>query len=337
MVRVVVRRLVQLVPILLGLSILTFAWVRALPGGPATALLGPDQQGNAAAASAEIDRLYGLDRPLHRQYLTYLNRLGHLDLGQSITSRQPVASEIGRRFPATVELAGAALVLAVGAGVPIGYFSARHRRRWFDHLSLTGSVLALSVPAFFLGFLLKYVFVVKLGWLPGVGRLDVTREVSHPTGLYLLDALVTLDGPAFLDALRHLVLPALALGSVPLAFIARITRASVLDVLDEDYVRTATASGFGPSTIARRAVLRNAVPPVVTVVGLTAGALLSGAVLVEIVFSWGGMGSYLRQAIVARDYPVLQGVVLLLTVVVVAANLAADLVHALLDPRMRLE
>jgi peptide/nickel transport system permease protein len=335
MVRLVVRRLLQLVPLLLGLSFVVFAWVRALPGGPATTLLGLDQQGNALASGAEIDRLYGLDRPLYRQYLTYLDRLVHLDLGQSISSRQPVTSEIRRRFPATVELAGAALVVAVGAGVPAGYFAARHRRRWFDHGSLAVSVLALSVPVFFLGFLLKYLFVVKLGWLPGVGRLDVTREVSHPTGLFVLDAIVTLDGAALADALRHLVLPGLALGVVPMAFIARITRASVLDVLDEDYVRTARASGLTPLTIARRCVLRNALPPVATVVGLTIGALLSGAVLVEVVFAWGGMGSFLQQAITDRDYPVLQGVVLLLTAVVVVVNLAAEVAHAALDPRIR--
>jgi peptide/nickel transport system permease protein len=337
MLRVVARRLVQLVPILLGLSFVVFAWVRALPGGPAAALLGPDQQESSATAGAEIDRLYGLDQPLHRQYLTYLDRLAHLDLGQSVTTRQPVVDEIRRRFPATVELAVAALLVAVAGGVPAGYLAARHRRRWFDHLSLSASVVALSVPAFFLGYLLKYVFVVRLGWLPGVGRLDVTRELGHPTGFYVLDSLLAGDGPALVDALRHLVLPALALGSVPLAFIARITRAAVLDVLDEDYVRTARASGLPPATVARQAVLRNALPPVATVVGLTAGSLLSGAVLVEIVFSWGGMGSFVQDAIVHRDYPVLQGAVLLLTAVVVAVNLAADLAHALLDPRVRLE
>ncbi len=337
MLRLVARRLVQLVPVLVVLSIVVFAWIRALPGGPATALLGPDQQGNAAAANAEIDRLYGLDQPLHRQYLTYLERLAHLDLGQSLTTRQPVAAEIRRRFPATMELAVAALVLAVGAGVPAGYLAARHRRRWFDHLSLTASVVALSVPAFFLGFLLKYVFAVKLGWLPGVGRLDVTREVSHPTGFFVLDAVLTLDPAALADALRHLVLPALALASVPFAFVARITRASVLEVLDEDYVRTARANGMKSVDIARRVVLPNALPPVATVVGLTAGSLLSGAVLVEIVFAWGGMGSFLQQAIVERDYPALQGVVLLLTVVAVSVSLAADLTHAALDPRVRVE
>ena len=206
-----------------------------------------------------------------------------------------------------------------------------------DHVSLAASVLALSVPVFFLGFLLKYVFVVKLGWLPGVGRLDVTREVSHPTGFYVLDAILTLDGPPSLDALRHLVLPALALGVVPLAFIARITRA----VGARGGRRGLRAGGDGqrpgPRPIARPVVLRNALPPVATVVGLTVGSLLSGAVLVEIVFAWGGMGSFLQQAIADRDYPVLQGVVLLLTVLVVVVNLAADVGHALLDPRVRLE
>lgn len=333
----VLRRLLQLIPLLLGLSIVLFAWVRALPGGPATALLNSDQQGNATASAAEIDRLYGLDQPLYRQYVTYLDRLVHLDLGQSITTRQSVASEIRRRLPATVELAGAAFAIAAGIGVPAGYLAARHRRQWFDHGSLAASVVALSVPVFFLGFLLKYLFVVRLGWLPGVGRLDVTREISHPTGLYVLDAVLTRDGPTLVDALRHLVLPAVALGVVPLAYIARITRAAVLEVLEEDYVRAAMAFGLRPLTVAWKVVLRNALPPVTSVLGLTVGSLLSGAVLVEIVFAWGGMGSFLQQAIADRDYPVLQGVVLLLTAMVVVVNLTAEVVHGVLDPRVRPE
>ncbi len=340
MLKVVVRRVLLLVPILFGLSILAFAWVRALPGDPSAALLSSGQGTVDAAMSreavAEVRRLYGLDRPLHEQYRSWLGRVARMDLGQSITTRQDVAQEIRRRFPATAELAAAALVLAVAVGVPLGFASARRARSWFDHLSLGGCLLGVSIPAFFLAFLLKYVFSVKLGWLPSVGRLDVTRDVSHPTGLFVLDAALTLDGAALVDALRHLVLPALALAIVPAAFIARITRASVLEVSGEDYVRTAEAKGLSDGIVGRRHVLRNALLPVTTMVGLTMGFLLSGAVLVETVFGWGGIGTLLQQAVADRDYPVLQAGILLVAVVFVLVNLVADLVYAVLDPRVRI-
>lgn len=341
MLRVVRRRLLQLVPILFGLSVLVFAWVRALPGDPSAALLAGGQvQGGADAspeAVAEVRRLYGLDRPLHRQYASWVQRMVRLDLGQSIITRQDVSDELGRRFPATVELAAAGLMVAVGVGVPLGYLAARRYHTWVDHVSLGVALLGLSVPIFVTAFLLKYVFSVWLGWLPSVGRLDVTRTAGHPTGLYVLDGVLTADGAALVDALRHLVLPALALGSVPAAIIARITRAAMIDVAGEDYVRTAAAKGMGVGTVARRHVLRNALLPVSTVVGLTTGFLLSGAVLVEIVFAWGGMGTFLHQAITDRDYPVLQAGILFIAVLFVVVNLIVDIAYALLDPRVRIQ
>ena len=340
MVKVVVRRVLALVPILFGLSILAFAWVRALPGDPSAALLSSGQGTVDPAVSREavdeLRRLYGLDRPLHEQYRSWLGRVVRLDLGQSITTRQDVAEEIRRRFPATVELTVAALGLAVCVGVPLGAASARRAHSWFDHLSLSGCLLGVSIPTFFLAFLLKYVFSVNLGWLPSVGRLDVTRDVSHPTGLFVLDAIATLDGAAMVDALRHLVLPALSLAVAPAAFIARITRASVLEVSTEDYVRTAEAKGMSERIVNRSHVLRNALPPVTTIVGLTMGFLLSGAVLVETVFGWGGIGTLLQQAIADRDYPVLQAGILLVAVVFVLVNLLVDLLYALLDPRVQI-
>ncbi|MDQ4068184.1 MAG: ABC transporter permease [Actinomycetota bacterium] len=340
MLKVALRRVLQLVPVLFGLSIVVFAWVRALPGDPSAALLSSGRGSADAAASseaaAEVRRLYGLDRPLLEQYLSWLGRSARLDFGQSITTRQDVSSELRRRVPATVELAAAALVLTVVIGIPLGFAAARRAHSWFDHLSLAACLVGVSVPIFFLAFVLKYVFSVKLGWLPSVGRLDVTRDVPHPTGLYVVDALLAFDGAALLDALRHLVLPSLALASVPTAFVARVTRAAVLEVSGEDYVRSAEAKGMSRGIVSRRHVLRNALLPVSTVLGLTTGFLLSGTVLVEIIFGWGGIGTFLQQAVADRDYPVLQAGTLFVAVIFILVNLVVDLAYAALDPRVRI-
>ena len=332
MLKFIVRRLVQLVPILIGLSLLVFVWVRALPGGPAQALLG---ERSSPERIAEVRRAYGLDKPIHQQYVSYLNQVAHLDFGQSISSRRNVSTEIRQRFPATVELTVAAMLFAVLLGIPLGFLAARRYLEWFDHLSMAGSLLGISVPVFFLAFILKYVFAVKLGWLPSSGRLDVTSDAAHPTGFFVLDAIVTGDAAALGDALRHLILPAIALGTIPLAVITRITRAAVLEVVNEDYVRTARAKGLPGSLVSRRHVLKNALLPVSTIIGLQAGLLLSGAVLTEIVFSWGGMGSFLYQAVFDRDFPVLQGGIMFLAVVFVVVNLLVDITYGLLDPRIR--
>jgi peptide/nickel transport system permease protein len=332
MLKFVVRRLIQLVPILLGLSLLVFVWVRALPGGPETALLG---ERATPARVAEVKRAYGLDRPIHVQYLSYMGRVARLDFGQSISTQRSVADEIRRRFPATVELGLAAMIFAIGLGIPLGFLAARRANTFLDQVSMGGSLLGISVPVFFLAFVLKYVFAVKLGWLPSVGRLDVLRDVSHPTGFFVLDAVITLDGPTLVDALRHLVLPGIALGTIPLAIVTRITRAAVLEVVNEDYVRTAKAKGLTGRVVNRRHVLKNAMLPITTVIGLQTGLLLSGAVLTEIVFAWGGMGSFLYQAVFDRDFPVLQGGILFLAVVFVLVNLLVDIGYGLLDPRIR--
>jgi peptide/nickel transport system permease protein len=332
MLKFVVRRLIQLVPILLGLSLLVFVWVRALPGGPETALLG---ERATPERVAEVRRAYGLDRPLYQQYGSYMRRVARLDFGQSISTQRSVASEIRRRFPATIELTLAAMLFAIGLGLPLGFVAARRANTAFDQISMGGSLLGISVPVFFLAFILKYVFAVKLGWLPTVGRLDVLRSVSHPTGFYVLDAIVTLDGATLADALRHLVLPGIALGTIPLAIVTRITRAAVLEVVNEDYVRTARAKGLTSGVVNRRHVLKNAMLPITTVIGLQTGLLLSGAVLTEIVFAWGGMGSFLYQAVFDRDFPVLQGGILFLAVVFVLVNLLVDIGYGLLDPRIR--
>lgn len=332
MARFAARRLVQLVPILIGLSILVFLFVRALPGGPAVALLG---ERATPESVAQTEELLGLDRPLPAQYGTYVKQVVTGDLGQSIKTQQPVSKMIRERFPATVELTVAALIFAIGFGIPLGFIAARRYGSWFDRASIGGSLLGISVPVFFLAFLLKLVFSVELGWLPTVGRLDLARTVEHPTGFFTLDALLTGDLDTFWDAIKHLILPGVALGTIPLAFIARITRAAVLEVVNEDYVRTARAKGLARTIVDRRHVLRNAMLPITTVVGLQAGLLLSGAVLTETVFAWGGMGSLMVDAIKNRDYPVIQGGILFLAVIVVVVNALVDIAYGFLDPRIR--
>ncbi len=332
MLRFVVRRLLLLAPILLGLSILVFAWVRALPGSPAEALLGE------RATPAAVERLrhqYGLDKPLYRQYLNYLDETVHFDFGVSIASRRTITEEIKIRFPATIELALAAMMFAVVLGIPLGFFAAKYYGTVFDQMSLLVSLIGISIPIFFLGILLKYVFAVRLGWFPTVGRIDVTRDVDHPTNFYVLDAIITRDWATLKDVLRHLTLPAIALGTIPLAIIARITRAATLDVQNEDYVRTARAKGLRPNLVDRRHVLRNAMLPISTVIGLQMGLLLSGAILTETVFAWPGIGRWLSEAIFNRDYPVLQAGILFLAVIFVLVNLLVDISYAIINPRIR--
>jgi peptide/nickel transport system permease protein len=332
MLKFVARRLLLLVPILLGLSILLFLWIRALPGGPAESLLG---ERATPEAIEQIERVYGLDRPIYIQYLRYLENLLRGDLGTSIASRRPVTEEIERRFPATIELAVAAMIFATFLGIPLGFFAAKRYGSALDHGSLVASLIGISIPVFFLAILLKYVFAVQLGWLPTIGRQDVLISADHPTGFYVLDGIITLNFEAAWDATAHLILPAIALGSIPLAIIARITRASVLDVQNEDYVRTARAKGVSSRIVDRRHVFRNAMLPVVTIIGLQTGLLLSGAILTETVFAIPGMGTWLAGAIESRDYPVLQGGILFVAIVFVLVNLIVDISYAFLDPRIR--
>ncbi len=333
MLRFVIRRLLLLVPILVGLSILVFGWIHLLPGSPADALLGEHATPEAVA---RIRHQYGLDKPLYVQYWRYLDTTVHGNLGTSIASTRTVTYEIGHRFPATVELALAAILFAMVIGLPLGFFAAKRYGSWFDNASLVASLLGISIPIFFLGLILKYIFAVKLHWLPSVGREDILAERPHPTNFYFLDAILNGDPGALWDTIRHLILPALALGSIPLAIVTRITRAAVLDVQNEDYVRTARAKGLSPLVVDRRHVLRNALLPVSTIIGLQTGLLLSGAVLTETIFSWPGVGSWLKEAIFNRDYPVLQGGILFLAVVFVVVNLLVDLSYAIINPRIRL-
>jgi peptide/nickel transport system permease protein len=332
MLRFVVRRLLLLAPILLGLSILVFLWIRALPGGPAEALLG---ERSTPARIAQIRHRYGLDKPIWTQYWLYLKTTGSGDLGTSISSRRSVSSEIAQRFPATLQLSLMAMIFAIGIGIPLGFLAAKWYGSWFDHLSLVGSLLGISIPIFFLAVILKYVFSVRLGWLPSIGQISVLKDLKHPTNFYLLDALIAWDWSAFWDILKHLILPAIALGSIPLAIVMRITRAAVLDVQNEDYVRTARAKGLSPLIVDFRHVLRNAMLPISTIIGLQTGLLLSGAVLTETVFAYPGIGSWIANAIFSRDYPVIQGGILFLAIVFVLVNLLVDISYAVLNPRIR--
>ena len=332
MLRFAVRRLLLLVPILIGLSILVFVWVRALPGSPAEALLGEraDEQD-----IAQIREQLGLDDPLPVQYWRFLQTVAQGDL-VSIASRRPIWTEIKERFPATVELTFAAGLFALVFGVPLGFFAAKRYGGIFDNSSLVLSLIGVSIPIFFLGIILKWIFSVKLGWLPSIGRQDVYIEAEHPTNFYVLDGIITRNWEATWDAIKHLILPAIALGSIPLALISRITRASVLDVQNEDYVRTARAKGLPSREVDSRHVLRNAMLPISTVIGLQVGLLLSGAILTETVFAFPGIGTWIYESIQNRDYPVMQGGILFVAVIVVFVNLVVDISYGFLDPRIRL-
>jgi peptide/nickel transport system permease protein len=333
MLRYIVRRLLLLVPILLGVSILIFCWIRALPGNPASALLG---ERATPELVKEYKERYGLNRPLPVQYWDYLKLTIKGDLGTSTSSRRTITEEIRRRFPATVELALGAMLFAVGFGIPLGFMAAKRYGGLLDNLGLVGSLIGISIPIFVLAIILKYFFSVKWHLLPSVGRESLESDAEHPTGFYILDAIITRDWNALWDDIQHLILPAIALGTIPLAVITRITRASVLDVQNEDYVRTARAKGLPPRIVDRRHVLRNAMLPVTTIIGLQTGLLLSGAVLTETVFAWPGMGSWLAGAIFSSDYPVLQGGILFLAFVFVIVNLLVDISYAFINPRIRL-
>jgi peptide/nickel transport system permease protein len=330
--RFIVRRLILLLPILLGLSLLVFLWIRALPAGPAQSLLG---ERATPETIRQIEEQYGLNEPIHIQYWSYLKTVGTGDLGTTIRTRRPVTDELKERFPATIELTLAALLFATLFGVPLGFVAAKRYGTWVDHSSLVISLIGISIPIFFLAILLKYVFAVKLGLLPTVGRISVLIDLEHPTNFYLIDALIAGDPEAFWDVSKHLILPAIALGSIPLAITARITRAAVLDVQNEDYIRTARAKGLPPRTVDIRHIFRNAMLPIVTIIGLQMGLLLSGAVLTETVFAFPGMGTWLVEAIRQRDYAILQGGILFVSFVFVIVNLLVDISYALINPRIR--
>ncbi|GAB2830652.1 ABC transporter permease [Microbacterium insulae] len=332
MLRTIGHRLLLLIPTLFGLSVLLFLWVRALPGGPAVALLG---ERATPEAIAEINEAYGFDKPLIEQYLTWMGQLLSGDFGVSLQTRVPVVEEFLRRFPATLELTIFAIIIAVGVGIPLGYLAARRHGKASDHFLVGASLLGITIPVFFLAFILKWIFAVQLGWLPSEGRQDPRMDATHYTGFYVLDGILTGEWDAAWDAFLHLILPAIALATIPLAIITRITRASVLEVQNSDYVRTGMAKGVSRSTIRGRFILRNAMLPVITTIGLQVGLLISGAVLTETVFAFPGIGSFLYRAIFSRDYPVLQGFIIFIAIGYALINLAVDVSYSFIDPRVR--
>ena len=332
MAKYIVRRLLGAIPVLLGLSIVLFSFVHLLPGDPATAILG---QHATAERIATMRRYLGLDDPLYIQYVGYLGNLLRGDFGASIINNQPVLKEFLVRFPATIELTIAAMIYAAGLGIPLGRFAARHAQGWPDGAVTVLSLVGVSIPIFVLGLTLQYFLSVQLKVLPPSGRIDPRLSFTATSNFLLIDTLLAGRFDAFVDVLRHLVLPAIALGSIPLAIITRITRASVIEVSNEDYVRTARAKGLRERRVDNRHIMRNAWLPVVTVLGLQVGGLLGGAVITETVFGWGGVGRYIVDAIENRDYLVIENTILIFALVFLVVNLIVDIGYAFLNPRIR--
>jgi peptide/nickel transport system permease protein len=332
MAKYIVRRLLGTIPVLFGLSIILFAFVHLLPGDPATAILGQHATPERVAAM----RLYlGLDDPMWQQYLRYISNLFRGDFGSSVVNNQPLLHELIVRFPATIELTVGAMIFAAGIGIPLGRFAARHPQSWQDGMVTVISLLGISIPVFVLGLTLQYVFAVQLGLLPAGGRIDPRANVVVTSNFILLDTLLSGQPKLFFDAVQHLILPAIALGSIPLAIITRITRASVLDMSNEDHVRTARAKGLTEKRVNSRHIMRNAWLPVVTVIGLQVGGLLAGAVITETVFAWPGVGRFVVEAINNRDYLVVQNTILFFALVFLVVNLVVDVMYAFLNPRIR--
>jgi peptide/nickel transport system permease protein len=328
----ITRRLVETLPVLLGVSVVVFLILRLVPGDPAIVLLGE------RATAQNVQRLreqLGLNQPWTVQYWRFVQGLARGDVGRSIRSNRPVLEEARTRFPATVELTMAALGLACLVGISAGVISAIWRGSAADHASRVLSLAGISIPIFWLGLVLIWIFAVQLHWLPPDGRLDAGTRYTPITNFVLLDAVLQRRPDLAVNAVRHLILPALALCTVPMAIIARMTRSAMLEVLRADYVRTARAKGLRERTVTWRHTFQNAGLPIVTVVGLQVGFLLSGAILTETIFAWPGVGRWIFESIVNRDYPVVQGMALMVALIFVVVNLAVDLLYALLDPRIR--
>ena len=333
MVAYFLRRIGLTIPTFLALMFLTFAAIRLVPGDPVEVRTG--EHGMSPERLAYFRHELGLDQPVWKQFLDYVWRLAHGDFGVSLSSQQKVVTEFLTLFPATLELSFFAMLFAIAIGVPAGALAAVKRGGFYDQALMTVSLFGYSMPIFWWGLLLIMFVSVRLGLLPVSGRIDlINYSFDQPTGFMTIDALLSDQKGAFLDALRHLILPAIVLGTVPLAVIARMTRSSMLEVLSEDYVRTARAKGLSPARVVGVHALRNALLPVVTVIGLSISSLMAGAVLTETIFSWPGVGHWLIDSIGRRDYPALQGGVLLISAVVVLVNLIVDLLYGVIDPRI---
>lgn len=332
--RYILRRLLQLVPVLLGISLLVFTFLHLIPGDPAVTMLG--DRATPEALETLRERM-GLNQPLPLQYLSFVGNLLSFDLGSSIFTGVPILSEIGLRWPATFELSVVAMLIALMLGIPAGVVAAVKKNSWVDNLTMSGSLLGVSMPVYWLGLLLVYLFAVNLQWLPPSGRIGVNVGYSFEpiTGFFLFDALIQGNLSALGDILAHLILPAITLSTIPLAIIARITRSAMLEVLSQDYIRTARSKGLKELMVIGKHALKNAMLPVVTIVGLEFGTLLGGAILTETIFSWPGIGSWIYGGILQRDYPVVQGGVVFVAFVFVLINLLIDISYAFFDPRIQ--
>ena len=333
MFRFILSRLGLVIPTFIGITLLTFAMIRLVPGDPIELLAG--ERGVSPERHAELRAEYGFDKPLLSQYWDYISGVLTGDLGKSIVTKQPVMDEFFTLFPATVELSVCAIILAILIGVPVGIVAAVRRGSAFDHVSMGTALTGFSMPIFWWALLLIIFFSGFLGWTPVSGHISLLYYFEPVTGFMLIDSLLSGQEGAFMSALSHLILPAVVLSTIPLAVIARQTRSAMLEVLGEDYVRTARAKGLSPGRVIAVHALRNALIPVITVIGLQVGVLFSGAVLTESIFSWPGIGKWLIDSISRRDYPSVQGGILLIATTVIIVNLTVDLVYGLINPRIR--
>jgi len=327
----IIKRLLQIIPVILGVTIIAFTLIHIAPGDPARNMLGQH------ASQQEIDEIrtkYGLDQPLYVQYFIWLGDVLQGDLGRSILSHEQVTIEIASRFPNTIELAIAAMLFAILIGVIAGIISATKQYSIADYSVMGIALFGISMPVFWLGIMLMMIFGVYLGWLPIGGRIDLLIPFHRVTGFMVLDSIITANGAALISVLSHLILPAIALGTIPMAIIARTTRSSMLEILRQDFIRTERAKGLSERVVIYKHALRNAMVPVVTVVGLNFGLLLSGAILTETVFSWPGVGRLVVDAVYARDYPLVIGCILVFALVFVIVNLITDILYTYIDPRI---
>ncbi|MDR3429605.1 ABC transporter permease subunit [Silvimonas sp.] len=333
MIRFLLRRIGVVIPTFLGITLLAFSLIHLIPGDPILVMMG-ERHVDPVFYREAMQRL-GLDQPLYLQYWHYLVHAVHGDLGLSVRSQVPVMHEFLTLFPATVELSICAMIFALIVGLAAGIIAAVRRGTVADHGVMGVALAGYSMPIFWWGLILIMLFSVQLGWTPVSGRIDLLYDVPPVTGLMLVDTLLAHDMDAFKSALEHLILPSIVLGTIPMAVIARMTRSSMLEVLREDYIRTARAKGLSMTRIVLVHALRNALMPVVTVIGLQVGTLLAGAVLTETIFSWPGVGSWLINAIGARDYPVVQGGILLIATLIIFVNLLVDVLYGVINPRIR--
>ncbi len=334
MLSYIIRRILIMIPTLLGVSVIVFLMLHVTPGDPAELLLG---ERATDSAIAEIRTHLGLDKPLYVQYGLFLQRLLKGDLGETIWTRQKVWTEVKQRFPATIELSIAAMLISCIFGMIFGIISATKQYSLFDCLSMIGALVGVSMPIFWLGLMLMLIFSLQLGWLPMSGRLSIGVDLDFVTNFYILDAILTRNWPAFKDALWHIVLPAFTLSTIPMAIVARMTRSSMLEVLRQDYVKTAKAKGLSQFTVIFKHALRNALIPVVTTIGLQFGVLLGGAILTETIFAWPGVGKWIFDAVMQRDYMVIQGGTLFIAAIFVVINLVVDVLYAVINPKMSVQ